>query len=233
MDTTLPTAWYNSFAVISTQVLTEVSAFLPKILAALLVLIIGTALAKAAKKIIIRLLEAFRLSKLLKDTPIEHFLANAEFGNKFEEIVGSIFYWLGMLIVLHTTVTILGLDPLSDLLSKVLNYLPNIISAVLVLFFGTLLAGVVESLVKGSIKSIDGRSSRFLGKISSYIVITVTVLAAISELGIAQEFITILFVGFVAMISLGFGLALGLGGQDVVRKMLNAWYEQTVKEVQE
>lgn len=233
MDPNLPTAWYNSFTVISTQVLTEVSAFLPRIIAALLVLIIGAALAKAVKKIIIRLLEALRLSSLLKDTPIEHFLANAELGHKLEEIVGSVFYWLGMLIVLHTTVTILGLDPLSELLSKVLNYLPNVISAVLVLFFGTLLAGVVESLVKGSIKSIDGRSSRFIGKVASYIVITVTVLAAISELGIAREFITILFVGFVAMISLGVGLALGLGGQEVVRKMLGTWYEQTLKEVKE
>lgn len=233
MDAYSPTNWYNSFSLISTQVLTEVSAFLPRILAALLVLIIGAAIAKIVKKLIIRLLEATRLSTLLKDTPIEHFLANAEFGHKLEEIVGSVFYWLAMLIVLHTTVTILGLQPLSDLLSKVLNYLPNVISAVLVLFFGTLLAGVVESLVKGSIKSIDGRSSRVIGKVSSYIVITVTVLAAISELGIAKEFITILFVGFVAMISVGFGLALGLGGQDVVRKMLGTWYEQTVKEVKE
>jgi hypothetical protein len=213
--------------------LAEISGFLPRIIAAIFVLLIGSALAKALKKIVIRLLEAARLSSLVKNTPIEHFFANAEFGHKLEETIGSVAYWLSMLVVLHTTVTILGLEPLSDLLWNILNYLPNVISAILVLFFGTLLAGVVESLVKGSIKSIDGKSSRLLGKLSSYIVVTVAVLAAISELGIAKEFITILFVGFVAMISVGCGLALGLGGQDVVRKMLNTWYEQTLKEVKE
>jgi small-conductance mechanosensitive channel len=138
-----------------------------------------------------------------------------------------------MLIVLHTSVTILGLEPLSAVLDKLLNYLPNIISAILVLFIGTLLAGVVESVVKGSIKTIDGKSSRFLGKIASYLVVSLTIMAAISELGIASEFITIIFIGFIAMLSVGVGLAVGLGGQDVVRKVLNTWYDRTVAEVKE
>ena len=58
----------------------------------------------------------------------------------------------------------------------------------------------------------------------------VTVLAAISELGIAQEFILIIFIGFVVMISLGFGLALGLGGKDLVSKILNDWYKKFKKD---
>jgi len=233
MNMTLPDSWYGSWSLFSSQFLTQISLFLPRILAALLIIIIGAFLAKALKRLVIRVLETFRVSALLKNTPIEHFVTNAEVGQKIEDIIGSLIYWLVMLVVLHTSVTVLGLQPLSAVLDRLLNYLPNIISAVLVLVIGTLLAGVVESVVKGSIKTIDGKSARFIGKISGYLVVSLAVMAAISELGIATEFITIIFVGFVAMLTLGVGLAVGLGGQEVVRKILNTWYEKTLEEVKE
>lgn len=210
----------------------EFTVFLPRLLGALLLLILGAAFARAIKRGVVSLLEALRVSKVIKKTPLEHFMNNAEFGQRAEEVVGSVVYWLLMLIVLQTVVATLGLAPVTEVIDRIIAYIPNVVSSILVLFLGVLLAGVVESLVKGAIKSIDGKSSRLLGKISSYLVMTIAVLAAVSELGIASEFIMILFVGFVATISLGFGLALGLGGKDVVSRMLSEWYETTRKEIQ-
>ena len=215
------------------QTFAQISLFLPRIGAAILVLIVGAFLAKILKRITVKVLETVRVSKALKNTPIEHFMQNAEVGQQIEDVIGSVLYWLAMLIVLHTSVTLLGLEPLSAVLARIIEYLPNIISAILVLFFGTLLAGVVESVVKGAIKTIDGHSSRILGKVSSYLVVSLAVMAAISELGIASEFILILFVGFVALLSIGGGLALGLGGQELVKKVLNRWYDRFEKEVRE
>ncbi|HOP39391.1 MAG TPA: hypothetical protein PL154_03980, partial [Candidatus Woesebacteria bacterium] len=189
-------------------------------------LVIGSALANTFRKVVVKLLESLRVSATFKKTPIDHFLQNAEIGDKVEEIIGSVLYWLVMLIVIHTTVSILGLASLTIILSRVLLYLPTVVSTIIILFFGLLIAGVVESLVKGAVKSVDGKSSRLLGKISSYAVMIVTVLAAISELGIAREFILIIFIGFIIMLSLGFGLALGLGGKDLVSMILSDWYKK-------
>lgn len=224
--------FYQSLGVISTQTLAEVSAFLPRLAAALLILLIGAALARALKGLVIKLLEALKVSSWIDNTPVEHFFKHAEFGQKLEEVLGSIVYWLLMLIVIHTTVSILGLSSLTAVFNRVLAYIPNIISAVIVLFFGVLLAGVVESLIKGSIKTIDGRNARLLGKVSSYLVLVIVVLAAINELKIASEFIMILFIGFVTMLALGLGLAIGLGGQDVVKQVLDKWYQHFSKEVE-
>ncbi len=164
---------------------------------------------------------------------VEHFLRNADMSHKLEDLIGALLYWLIMLVVVQTSVAVLGLSSLSDILERILGYIPHVISAILVLFFGVLLAGLVESLVKGSIKSIDGRSARLLGKVSSYLVVTIAIMAAVSELGIASEFIMILFIGFIATVSLGAGLALGLGGKDVVAKMLGKWYSQTMRDITE
>jgi hypothetical protein len=221
--------WYQSLSIIFLQTLSEFSIYLPRIVAALAILIVGSALANSVKNLVIRALDSLRISKLLKDTPIEHFITNSEVGKRIEQIAGSVIYWLFMLVIIQTSIAILGLTSLSSILERVLSFIPNIISAVIILFFGVLLSGLVESLVKGSIKSIDPKSGRALGKIASYLVMTIGVLIAISEIGIASEFILILFVGFVSALSLGFGLALGLGGKDLVKKLLDSYYKETIK----
>jgi len=222
---------YTSLSVLATETLTGISVFLPRLAAAILILIIGAGVAKGLKKLVVKLLETLKVSSWVKNTPVEHFFKNAEFGEKIEGVLGSIVYWILMLVVIHSTVSVLGLSSLTHVLDRVLTYVPRIISSILVLFFGLLIAGVVESLVKGSIKSIDGKSARLLGKISSYLVLTIVVLAAINELGIASEFIMVMFVGFIVMLSLGLGLAIGLGGQHLVKDIFSKWYKQTSKEV--
>ena len=227
----MPTKMYETLVFLSDQVLTDIVIFLPKLLVAFLVLVIGAALARTFKKVSVKVMESLRVSKAFNKTPVEHFLSDAELGNKVEEVIGTVLYWLVMLVVIHTTVSILGLTSLTVLIGRILAYMPSLLSAVIILFFGLLIAGIIESLVKGAIKSVDGRSSRLLGKVSSYAVMIVTILAAISELGIASEFIFILFVGFVVALSLAFGLALGLGGKDVVSMALTEWYKKTKSEV--
>lgn len=225
--------WYDPFLLVTTQSLSSMAIYLPRIFAALLILIIGAAIARLIKRGLVKLLETVRVSSALKDTPVEVFLKNAELTNKVEEVLGSIVYWLLMLVVIHTTVSVLGLISLTVILEKIIGYLPSVISSVLILFIGLLLAGLVESLVKGSIKTIDGKSARLLGKFASYLVVILAVMMAISELGIAQEFILVLFIGFVSFLVLGFGLAVGLGGQHVIRAMFDDWYWKFRKDIKE
>lgn len=226
-------SWYDSVSFLVSQSLADVAVYLPRILAALLLLIVGTLVAKLIKRSVVVLLGKMQLSKAIEKTPVDEFLKNADLGQRFEDIFGTVLYWLLMLIVIHTVVTVLGLSSLSFILERILSYLPRVLAAVIVLFFGILLAGVVETLVKGAIRSIDGKSGRTLGKVASYMVVIIAVLAAISELHIAQEFILILFIGFVATLTLGVGLAVGLGGQELVRKLLAEWHKQLRREITE
>lgn len=225
--------WYNSLALAANQGMQEVIVFLPKLLVALLILVIGAGLARLLRRGVVRFFESIKVSKAIQNTPVELFLKNAELSTRLEVIIGSVIYWLLMLIVIHTSVSVLGLTSLSFILERILAYLPHIISAILILFIGIVISGFVESLVKGSIRSIDGRSARLLGKISSYLVLVLTVMIAVSELGIASEFMMILFMGFVGSIALGLGLALGLGGQHLVRKFLEDWQASYSKQLKE
>jgi hypothetical protein len=229
----MQTEWYNSFLGGGQGLVTEIISYIPRVLASVLILIVGGMIARFLKSMIVRLIDTLSVSKAIRNTPIEHFFKEGSVTTRVEEVLGNIFYWIVMLIVLYTAVSVLGLYSLSLLFERILAYLPHILSAVLVLFFGLLLAGFVESMVKGSIRSIDGKSGRLFGRISSYLVMTITVLVAISELGIARDFILVLFIGFITTISLGTGLALGLGGKDLVKKLLQEWYDKIKSDLKE
>ena len=225
--------WYDTVMIGFSQAFAEMAVFVPKTILGIVVLLIGVTIAKLLRSVTIKFFESLRVSSLVKNTPVEQFFKNGELSTKVEEVLGSVVYWLLMLVVVHTAVTVVGLTSLSIILSKILGYLPHVFASVLILFIGILVSGIVESLVKGSIKSINGRSARLLGKVSSYLVLVLTVMMAISELGIASQFIMILFVGFVACLSLALGLAFGLGGQHIVKQLLHDSYSSIKKQVEE
>lgn len=218
-------------AFVGANILVGVYQFLPRVFASIIIFLLGLFLAKFIKKIVVKILESINLSKLAKDTTFEKFLDKAEVKSKIEEIIGSIVNFLIVLVFIVTSINILGIPTISGLLNGILGYIPNVISAIFVLALGTLLAGVIESLVKGSVGQFDGRTSRMLGKVASYVMMIFTIMAAFNELGIAKEFMNILFVGFVSMLSLGFGLAIGLGAKDVVSEFLTGWYRNLRSEV--
>ena len=216
----------SSFWSVLGQVSSELVVYLPRLLGALVVLIVGTFLARLIRKILTKVLSALKLNKLSEKTPVDYFLKNTEIGSRIEEILVTIVYWLLMLVVLQTAVGVLGLESLTRIIEQFLGYLPNVFSALLVFILGVLGAGLLEGVVKSSLKTVSAPRARMVAKITSYSVMVLASLMAISELGIAQEFILILFVGFVTASALGLGLALGLGGQGLVKKMLDEWYKQ-------
>ena len=225
----VPSSWQDSLSLGLTYTVAQISSYLPTLLAAVVVLVVGLILARLVRSIVLRGLGALRVSKILDKTPIELFLKNDELGVKLEEGIANIIYWLLLFLVLHTTVSVLGLVQLSEVLNLILYYLPHVFSALVILLFSVLLAGVAETFVKSSLRRLDIQSARLFAKVASYMVVTVGSLAAIAELGIASQFIFILFQGVVAAFALGTGLAVGLGGKSTVEKMLNNWQKQDEK----
>jgi len=206
-------------------------SYLPNFVGAILVALIGIILGNWVRNLIIKGLQMLKFESLVEDTKFKNFLVKAEVTQKLEVVVASIVKWLIVLTFFIAAMNLVGLSSVSSVLTGILSYIPSVISAVIVLAIGVLLAGLVESLVKGALSSVDLKAARLMGKIASYTVVTIAVLAAFSELKIAESFINILFIGFVSMLTLGFGLAVGLGAKDVVGKILSDWYKDLQKEL--
>lgn len=224
---------YATFISLVNNALAGMIAYIPQLAAALVIFVVGWILAKVIKGSVLKILKTVFDSKVVKKAPISDFFKRGELDHKIEDLIASVIFWIIMLVVIHSTVAVLGLSSLSHLLEQIINYIPNIIAAFIVFIFGVVLAGLVESLVKSAVRSIDGRDNKsalVAGKLAGYFVFSITGLVAVSELGIAREFILILFIGFVLMFSLGFALAIGLGAKDLIQEMLHDWYHQIREE---
>jgi hypothetical protein len=200
--------------------------FLPRLLLAVAVLLIGILVAGWAKSLVKSVIRAIHLSRLVTNSPIERFFTQGNIAIKVDEILGEI----GKLAVIYLFViaafSLVGLSGVATFLTDILQFIPRVLSALVIFILGVLGAGFVESMVKGAISSIDLATSRMMGKMASYMVVVFATLAAISELGLAQFFINALFIGFVAMLSVGLGLAFGLGTKDTVAQIVSRWYQR-------
>jgi len=221
--------WQEAVFVAAANIFTQFFNFLPSLFGALLIFIVGLILAKWAKVIIVKVLSAVKLDKVLRKIGLEPFLSQADIKLKAEVIIGEIARWLIIIIFFIAGVNVLGLTTVGSVLASVLSFVPNIVSAILILTVGVLLAGLVEGLIKGAVNQIDPKTGRLLSKVASYLVVIVAALAAINELGIAQSLINILFMGIITTLALGIGLAIGLGAKDLVSKMLMDWYSKGKK----
>ncbi len=217
-------------AAINTTIIGIIS-FIPTLISALLVFVIGLILARWLKIAVIKFLNLVRLSDLIGSDNAKTFLKNAEITQKLENVIGELVRYLVILVSFVAAANILGLSAVTVVFNSLLGYLPNILAAIIILIVGVLFAGFLEKVVKGSLGGVDIKLSRLMGKLVSYIIFAFTVLATISQLGIAKNFIDTLFVGFVAMLALAFGLSLGLGSKDLVKSLLEDWYKNFRKDL--
>jgi len=117
---------------------------------------------------------------------------------------------------------ILGITFFANIVNMIATYMPSIFSALIVLILGILLAGVAERVVKQQFRRVAPSRAVLAGTAASSFTLIMFVLIALSELGIASEFILILFGGFIFAIALATGIGLGLGAKEIIADSLES-----------
>src|SRR4030042_1832028 len=120
--------WKNLIVEPVTQMLTRIMAYLPVLLGALIILIVGWIVAKAIERLVNWLLKAIRFDTLADKAGISEILRKGDLEISAREVVSRIVYWLVIIMVLVMTVDALGLPKSSDILETLFAYVPKVIS---------------------------------------------------------------------------------------------------------
>lgn len=198
-----------------------VVAFVPKLIVALVVFIIGWVIAVALGKVVIQVIRSLKVDMALRSLGLEDAISRA--GMKLDSgvFIGGLVRWFFILVFLLAAVDVLGLTQVTEFLrSVVLAYIPQVIVASLILVAAALLADVAYNVVSGTARAAGLPSAGFLGGVSKWAIWIFAILAALYQLGIAGPFVQTLFTAFVAMVALAGGLAFGLGGKDAAARYL-------------
>lgn len=205
----------------------NVISFLPTLIVAVLVLLIGLIIASIVGTVIEKIFDALKLDVLLSKIGLNPYFERAGLRLRGAYFIGQLVNWFLIIIFLLATSDMLGLYSFSNFLKDVLNYIPNIIAAVLIMLAAIVIANFLKKVVSSSIASAKLHASKFLGTLTWWSIVIFGVLTALIQLNIAPSVINSLITGFIAMLALAGGLAFGLGGKNYAEHLLNKLREHT------
>ena len=205
----------------SQQFLNEIATALPRILGAIIILIVGWLIAKLLKMLFTKFLKLVKFNYLTEKSGIEKFLQDGGVKKDAISILGTLIYWIVMLVVIMATLNSLHLTAAASLFNEIMLYIPNIIVAIVILIIGIYLARLVSQVIKTSLKGMQEKTADLISYISFITVIVLTIFLTLGQLKIATEIVTSAFQLLFGAICLALALAFGLGGREKAAEILN------------
>jgi len=218
--------WENLIADPVRQMLTRILGYLPILLGALVILIVGWIVARAIRRILDWLLKTIRFDTLADKAGISAILRKGDLKISAREVVSSLVYWLIMIMVLVMTVDALGLPKASDVLASLFAYVPNVIAALLVLVVAMFLASFVSGIVHTAASNANLPKPEIFAGVSRWAIIIFAATISLGELGIATLLVTTTFNIILGGVCLALALAFGLGGKDAAARYLEELKER-------
>jgi small-conductance mechanosensitive channel len=173
-------------------------------------------------------LRMVKLGSMAKKTHL-----NDVFPGSFDvvELLGDLVKWFFIIVFLLQALTVAHLLQVGGLVQGLLNYVPSVVAAAVLVFVGGVVADLTSRIVMNAARAVGAGTARLLGDITRYSVLTLVVFTALAQLGVNTTFLNDLFVSIVAMLALAGGLAFGLGGRDLAKDILESLRSSFRKDV--
>lgn len=205
--------------------LATVVAIIPQVLTFLLILVIGYFIAKAVAKAIAAVLEKVGFDRAVERGGVKKALDKSKFDPS--DILGQLAFYALFLFVLQLAFGVFGPNPISDLITGVIGYLPRVFVAIIIIVVASAIAAAVKEIVEASLGGLSyGRALAFA---ASSAILVVGVFAALSQLQIAPAIVNGLFYALLAIIAGSAIVAVGGGGIVPMRR----YWERSMDRMEE
>ena len=206
------------------DLLSGVVSFVPLLIFAILVLLVGWFIAVGVGRLVADLLTRIKFNQVFERGNWKEALAKADLKVDPAGFIGGIFKWVLVIVFLLAAVEILGFEQFAGFLRDVLAYLPNVIVAALILVVAIIVADIVEKVVRASVEGAKIGHGQFISSVVKWFIWIFALFSALLQLDIAVLPVQVLIQTFVHGIGYGVALAVaiafGLGGKDQAAEIL-------------
>ena len=206
--------------------MTEIGGFLLKLLAALLIWFIGKWIAKILRRFFVKILKLIKLDEIADKIELDRMLEQIGIKHSFSTIAGNIIYYVLLLVVLLSVFDFLGLGIAKEMFDKVVMLIPNIFIAIVLFVFGMYIANFVKNFVTNRLKNMKIDNAETVGSISKFAILLIVFSMILSQLNIGNELISKLTQYFFAALFFGLAVAIGLGGKDLAKNILEKIFQK-------
>ena len=204
----------------------EIGQFIPKLLEALLFWFVGRFIARLLRKLIIKFAKLIKIDTIADKVELDQMLGQIGIKHKFSTIIGNIIYHVLLLVVLLTVFDILGLTVAKEFYDKVVGFIPDIFISVILFVFGLYLANFVRDFINGRLQNMNIEQASVIGSIAKFGILLIVFSIILSQLNIGNDLISKLTQYLFAAIGLGLAIAIGLGGKDAAKELIDRVFKQ-------
>lgn len=206
----------SAFSSFLASLLFLISNFIPKFFAGLVILIIGIVIASLLRDLLKVFFKYLRLEQWLENANV----IKAKEIQIWPNIIIELIRWTVIFLFLMSAVETWAIPKVGDVLNQLLLFIPNVFLAVIIGWIGIVTGRFIFDIVRHGIDGVGGKESIILASIAKYSLYFFTSLIILTQLGVAADLVKILFTGIIISLSLAFGLAFGLGGQEEAKNIL-------------
>ena len=199
-------------------------AFLPRLVAFLVILLVAYIVARVVKGILSRVLTKVGLDRALHSGQAGQYVERLSPGASPSRLIGSLAFWAVFLIGLSFAASSLGIQALTDFLAAIFGYLPKIIAAILIFVVAGALAAAIGGVVARTMG--DTPTGKVVGAVVPVLIMGIATFMILDQLEIAPQIVTITYAALIGAMALGMALAFGLGGRDLAARMLEDTYRR-------
>jgi small-conductance mechanosensitive channel len=207
-----------------TQAWSQVILLAPKMVAMVAVLVVGYVLARWFGSLITVVTDKIGLQTAAEKSGLAKSMHDVGIRRPVPSIVGGIVFWLLMCVFVMAAFNILGLESVSNAMGEVVNYIPRLLVATVVVVVGLLAATFLRGVVATSADRVGLSYAEYLAAGCYWVLSLLTFIAAFNQLGIQFALLEKLILIGSAGLAAGFALAFGLGGRDVMAGILSGYY---------
>lgn len=195
-----------------------VIAYLPSLIWAVIIILIGIVVAWAVKTVIVRGLGFLQVKKYTDAVGLNKVI---EKDVEVVELIGDLAKWTLLLTFVVVALDVANLAGANDLLKGVLAYVPNVVKAIFLLIIGVVVADLASRTVKATATTVGVKASEILANIARWAIIVFVFFGALQHLGLAVELISTLWTGIIAFVAIAGGIAFGLGGKEAASDIVS------------
>jgi len=202
----------------------DIVRYLPSILGAVVILLIGVLIAKAVEQLISKGLKRIGFDKFADQIQLTSTLARGGIRQKLSDILGALTYWVIMLAFITAGLNALDLSVAAELVQKVVLFLPKVVEALFILILGVFAAAFLSTTVREAANNAGILQSNLLGQFVQTAVMIVATVEALKQVGI--QFVDQVFLLLFASVALAAGIAFGLGCKEIAGRWVSDIVDQ-------
>ena len=201
-------------------------ASLPKVLGALALVIVGRWISRGVSKLVKKMLEKIGIDRLADRLNSIDLLSKSSFDIKPSQIIQKIIYYFLFFVFILVATDVLGMEPVTEMMNKILNYLPNLVSAFMVFIVGLLLADFLKRIVHTTCTSLGLPAAGLISNVVFYFIFLNVAMITLSQAKVETSFIeenlSIILGGVVLAFAIGYGYA----SRPILANLLSAYYNK-------